>query len=102
MSRAATHPLGRVKELIRRNAYQITTRARRDAQEIGFDEAEVVGCVIGLTPQEFHKTMPSERFPGRMQDVYRPTVSGRELYVKLQLTGSDHEEATVIISFKDR
>lgn len=91
-----------MKELVRRDTYRITMRARRDARELAFDERDLLACVLGLADREFYKTMTSHRFSDRMQDVSRPSVDGRELYVKLQIVGLAHEETTVVISFKHR
>lgn len=97
-----SYSLERVKALVRLDAYRITMQARRDAWELGFDERDLLAYVLALESRDFHKTMPSTRFSDRMQDVYRPRVEGRDLYVKVQIVGTSHEALTVVISFKDR
>lgn len=102
MSGSPTYPLEQVRDLIERAEYHITSRARNDAHAIGYDEDDVVACVLGLTLADFYKTMPSAGFPGRMQDLYRPIHQGRTRYVKLQIVASARGAALAIISFKDR
>ncbi len=41
--------------------------------------------------------MPSERCPGRCQDVYRPVYLGKRIYVKLDMD----PEWLAIISFEE-
>lgn len=47
---------------------------------------DIPACVEALQPSDFHKTMPSHKKPGLIQDVYLTTYCGRALYVKLQLS----------------
>ena len=42
--------------------------------------------------------MPSDRDPAIRQDVYKPVVDGRELYVKFSL---DAQGGLLLISFKE-
>jgi len=48
-----------------------------------------------LEETHFYKTMPAEKNPNLMQDVYHITYQGQRVYVKLQV----NVEA-VVISFK--
>jgi len=50
------------------------------------DDYVAVEVVRGLTARDFDKSMPSEINPTVWQDVYRPVVEGRELYVKFRST----------------
>ena len=49
--------------------------------------------------QYFYKTMPSEKNPGLMQDVYRVPDGQIELYVKFT---SDAVTEFKLLSFKER
>lgn len=93
-------PLERVQELIGTRRYRLTAIAAKGAGELGFDEDDIVDCVLALTPEAFYKPMPAEKLPGAWQDVYRPTHLGIPLYVKLQIVGERPDELAVIIQFK--
>jgi motility quorum-sensing regulator / GCU-specific mRNA interferase toxin len=55
------------------------------------DEQAVVDAVAGLTRRDFDKSMQSDVNPVIWQDVYKPIVEGRELYVKFTLdTQGEH------------
>ena len=75
---------------------QITTRALRDASELGFDEVDIYDCACGLTHSDFHKTMPSETVEGVHQDVYKTTWCDVPIYTKLTYGVA---RKTVVISF---
>lgn len=101
-ARLPRYPLGRVQTLVARNRYLLTGSARRGAGELGFDESDIVDCVAGLLPEQFYKSMQSQRRMGTWQDVYRPSLDGIPLYVKVQIVGMDPTDLTVVISFKRR
>jgi len=62
------------------------------------DEQAVVDVVARLRVQDFDKSMPSNADPTVWQDVYKPVIEGRELYVKF--TSDSHGEP-LLISFKE-
>ncbi len=62
------------------------------------DEQAVVDVVAGLTRRDFDKSMPSDINPAIWQDVYKPIIEGRELYVKFTL---DTQGELLLISFKE-
>lgn len=62
------------------------------------DEEAVVEVIARLTLQDFDKSMPSDRDPAVRQDVYKPVVDGRELYVKVT---QDRRGDLLLISFKE-
>jgi motility quorum-sensing regulator/GCU-specific mRNA interferase toxin len=97
--RTPTYPLDEIQACILAGRKRVTQIAREQGNRIRFDEPMILECVLGLTPQDFHKTMPSRRFPGTWQDVYRPTFESEKLYVKVQL---DPVRGAVVISFKRR
>ena len=75
-----------------------TMTAAAGAEELGMDEQAVVDVIASLTRRDFDKSMPSDIDPAIWQDVYKPIVEGRELYVKLTL---DTRGELLLISFKE-
>ncbi len=75
-----------------------TMIAATGAEDLAMDEQAVVDAIAGLTAGDFDKSMPSDREPAVWQDVYKPVVAGRELYVKFTL---DSQGELLLISFKD-
>lgn len=82
---------------MRDGAYRIVTTAITGAFLLGMDEEDIHDCVLSLTANDFHKTMPSSQKPGLFQDVYKPVYENVGIYLKLQ--GSP-DGKTVVISFK--
>ena len=62
------------------------------------DDHEVVEVIRGLRAQDFEKSMPSDVDPTIWQDVYKPVIDGRELYVKFT---RDAQGGLLLISFKE-
>ena len=100
IARLPRYALDRIQQLVAVNHYRVTDSARRGAFELGLDESDIVECVAGLVPGHFYKTMESQRSAGTWQDVYRPSLSGIPLYMKVQIVGTDPTDLTVVISFK--
>lgn len=75
-----------------------TMTAADGAENLGLDEQEVVDIIAGLTPRDFDKSMPSEINPAVGQDVYKPIIGGRELYVKFT---TDTRGELLLISFEE-
>jgi motility quorum-sensing regulator / GCU-specific mRNA interferase toxin len=72
--------------------------AAQGAEELGIDEMAVVDVIASLTVRDFDKSMRSEIDSGVWQDVYKPVIGGRELYVKFTL---DARRELLLISFKE-
>lgn len=75
-----------------------TMTAADVAEQLGMDEQAVVDVIASLTRRDFDKSMPSDINPAIWQDVYKPVVEGRELYVKFTL---DTQGELLLISFKE-
>jgi hypothetical protein len=75
-----------------------TMTAANGAEGLGMDEQAVVDVVAGLTGRDFDKSMPSGINPAIWQDVYKPIIDRRELYVKFTL---DARGELLMISFKE-
>ena len=66
---------------------------------MGFDEEDICDCIVDfLNETHFYKAMPSERFSGLWQDVYKINYLGSRIYLKLQI---GHTGLSVVISFKE-
>jgi motility quorum-sensing regulator/GCU-specific mRNA interferase toxin len=68
------------------------------AEALGMDELAVVDVIAGLTARDFDKSMPSEVNPAVWQDVYKPVIGDRALYVKFTL---DARGELLLISFNE-
>jgi motility quorum-sensing regulator/GCU-specific mRNA interferase toxin len=75
-----------------------TYTSKQGADALGMDDATVVAVIQALTVEDFDKSMTSHANHRVWQDVYRPKVSGTELYVKFTLDAMD---ALLLISFKE-
>ena len=59
-------------------------------------------CLAVLTPAHFRKTMPAERWPDSMMDVYIVQFRGRRMYVKFHITPGGVEGGCLMVtSFKE-
>jgi len=81
------------------SALKVTGTALRDAFALGYGRQEIVDVIQTIKPGHFYKTMPSEKNPGLMQDVYRVPDGDLELYVKFT---SDLIAEFKLLSFKER
>jgi hypothetical protein len=93
----ATYSLEEIKRLIVNGEYRITGTSLDGAFALGFDDQDICECIGDyLDGTHFYKTMPSEKRPSLMQDVYRITYEKQPIYLKLQIV----DERAVVISFK--
>jgi motility quorum-sensing regulator/GCU-specific mRNA interferase toxin len=72
--------------------------SKQGARALGMDDAAVVAAIQTLKAGDFEKSMTSYADHKVWQDVYRPRLDGRELYVKFTL---DAQRALFLISFKE-
>ena len=75
-----------------------TMAAAIGADNVGMDELAVIDVIARLTPRDFDKSMRSETDPTVWQDVYKPIMGHRELYVKFTV---DARGELLLISFKE-
>jgi len=93
-----SYPLEQVKQLFQKRNFRITETALQGAAMMTFLDEDIIDCVTTrLDDSHFYKTMPAERVPGRMQDVYKIRYEGERVYLKLQISKSGH---AVVIAFK--
>jgi motility quorum-sensing regulator / GCU-specific mRNA interferase toxin len=71
--------------------------SKQGADDLDMDDA-VVAVIQGLSNSDFEKSMTSLADHRVWQDVYKPSVRGRTLYVKFALDGRG---ALFLISFKE-
>jgi motility quorum-sensing regulator/GCU-specific mRNA interferase toxin len=72
--------------------------SKQGADELGMDDEAVVTVIQGLVYADFDKSMTSMADHRVWQDVYKPRVGGRTIYVKFTL---DACQAPLLISFKE-
>jgi motility quorum-sensing regulator / GCU-specific mRNA interferase toxin len=72
--------------------------SKQGADDLDMDDSEVVTIIQALTLADFEKSMTSMADHKIWQDVYKPKVGVRTLYVKFTL---DAQHALYLISFKE-
>ena len=72
--------------------------SRQGADALQMDDERVVGVIQKLAATDFDKSMTSYADNRLWQDVYRPKVGKKEIYVKFTLDGKN---ALFLISFKE-
>ena len=65
-----------------------------EAMGLGFDD--IIDVVMALTPTDFYKSMTTHANHRVWQDVYRPSTSAGEVYLKLTVI-----DDVLIVSFKE-
>lgn len=73
-----------------------TKSAREGAAALGFDFDDMLEVLLALTPSDFYKSMTTHADHRIWQDVYRPSTSGGEVYLKLTVIND-----VLIVSFKE-
>jgi motility quorum-sensing regulator / GCU-specific mRNA interferase toxin len=75
-----------------------TYSSKQGADELDMDDADVVAVIQRLRSADFDKSMTSIADHRIWQDVYKPTVGGKSLYVKFTV---DARQSPYLISFKE-
>lgn len=75
-----------------------TYSSKQGADALRMDDEAVVAVIQALTAADFEKSMTSHASSRIWQDVYRPTVGAKDLYVKFTL---DAPGALLLVSFKE-
>jgi motility quorum-sensing regulator/GCU-specific mRNA interferase toxin len=88
--------LTKIKALIEAEKVQTTKVAREGAAALGFDFDDMLAVVLALKNADFYKSMTSHTDHRVWQDVYRPTTSVGEVYLKLTVI-----DDVLIVSFKE-
>lgn len=85
-----------VKALIEVGKVRATFTALSGGAALGLDFEGMVGVVMALTTQDFHKSMTTYADHRIWQDVYRPMTEVGEVYLKLTVI-----DDVLIVSFKE-
>lgn len=85
-----------IKAMIEAGNVQTTKAAREGGAALGFDFDSMIEVVMTLTPADFYKSMTTHADHRVWQDVYRPTTSAGEVYLKLTVI-----DDVLIVSFKE-
>ncbi|HSU17292.1 MAG TPA: type II toxin-antitoxin system MqsR family toxin [Longimicrobium sp.] len=95
------YDLERIQQLVGQGELSrvITGASRQGADQLGFEEPDIVAAVLGLTPTCFYKSMEAEKRPGLWQDVYHLHFRAMDLYIKLQI---DPDGFAIVVQFKKR
>lgn len=80
------------------NSINRTVSAEEGAADLGMDDLDVVAVIQALSHADFEKSMTSMADHTVWQDVYKPTVAERTIYVKFTL---DQQKELLLISFKE-
>ena len=97
MEKCAPHSkLSVVKAMIQAGKVRITLSALAGGAALGFDAEGIIGLVMTLTTKDFYKSMTTHADHRIWQDVYRPTTSVGEVYLKLTVI-----DEVLIVSCKE-
>lgn len=97
MEKATPHcKLSVVKMLIKAGKVRMTASAAAGGELLGLDGTAIINVVAALTTQDFYKSMTTHADHRIWQDVYRPTTSVGDVYLKLTVI-----DDVLIVSFKE-
>lgn len=85
-----------IKTLIQEGKVRSTFSALTGGAALGLDFDGMVTVILALTPADFYKSMTTYADHRVWQDVYRPTTSAGEVYLKLTVI-----DDVLIVSFKE-
>ena len=85
-----------VRMLIEAGKVRSTMSALKGGAALGLDFQGILGVIMSLTTADFYKSMTTHIDHQVWQDVYRPTTSAGEVYVKLTVI-----DDVLIVSFKE-
>lgn len=97
MEKATPHcKLSVIKTMIKAGKVRTTISALAGGAALGFDFDGIVSVIESLTTADFYKSMTTHADHRVWQDVYRPTTSAGEVYLKLTVI-----DDLLIVSFKE-
>jgi motility quorum-sensing regulator/GCU-specific mRNA interferase toxin len=94
--RTPHYQLSLVKTLIGEGKVRSTYSAVAGAAALGFDFTGLVSIIAALTARDFYKSMTTHADHKIWQDVYRPSTSAGNVYLKLTVF-----DDVLIVSFKE-
>lgn len=89
-------PLAVVKSLVIAGRLRVSLSALAGAASLDLGFPEIVAIVGALAAKDFHKSMTTHANHTFWQDVYRPSTSVGQLYVKLTVL-----DDVLVVSFKE-
>ena len=97
MEKSTPHcKLSVIKSMIEAGKVRTTFSALSGAEMLGFDLDGMIAVVMTLNSSDFYKSMTSHADHRVWQDVYRPTTSAGDVYLKLTVIND-----VLIVSFKE-
>ena len=90
------YKLSVVKAMIEAGNVRSTKSALIGGEAMGFGFDDIINVVMALTPLDFYKSMTTHTDYRVWQDVYRPTTSAGEVYLKLTVIDDE-----LIVAFKE-
>ena len=78
------------------NQVQINQNTHMGDEAMGFGFDDIINVVMALTPIDFYNSMTTHTDHRVWQDVYRPTTSAGEVYLKLTVI-----DDVLIVAFKE-
>ena len=97
MEKSTPHcKLSVIKSMIEAGKVRTTFSALSGAEMLGFDLDGMIAVVMTLNSSDFYKSMTSHADHRVWQDVYRPTTSAGDVYLKLTVI-----DDVLIVSFKE-
>lgn len=85
-----------IQALVEAGKVRTTHAARAGANALGLDYPGMLAVVMALTPSDFYKSMTTHADHAIWQDVYRPSTSLGDVYLKLTVI-----DDVLIVSFKE-
>ncbi len=85
-----------VKAMIEAGKVRTTQSARAGATALELDYSGMLAVVMALTPSDFYKSMTTYADHTIWQDVYRPSTSAGDVYLKLTVI-----DDVLIVSFTE-
>lgn len=85
-----------VRRLLGEGKVRMTKTALVGGAALGFDAQAILDVVLNLSPTDFYKSMTTHDDHTVWQDVYRPTTSAGDVYLKLTVV-----EHVLVVSFKE-
>jgi len=82
--------------LVRPGKVRTTHSARVGANDLGYDFQGMLDVVLALTTADYYKSMTTHANRTIWQDVYRPSTSVGDVYLKLTII-----DDVLIVSFKE-
>ena len=94
--RGAHCPLAVVHALVERGQVRATGTALSGAAALDLDFDDMLNVIRALTPNDFYKSMTTHNDHRIWQDVYQPSTSAGDVYLKLTVI-----DDVLIVSFKE-